>query len=324
MLFDSYTRLVERVPVTNAHLYGSPVDGEGKLWLAITDQSFPCLLFSNQEAEFRTDIALRFVDVEFSRECEIASEAAGPTVGVYTIVRLNENDSDMVRLFLRLLEEAFCRELRNLSNRQIGDRILEIAELFRRLESSTGDVLGLWGELYIIAGSGNIATAARCWCSHKNAKYDFVCPDFVLDVKTTLKPRRQHRFSIEQLRPVGGYHAYIASLQLVEAPSGLTVSDLLESVLAALGEDEVRGRFVNQCLLKGGRDLYRSVLTLQALPEGRSLAVFDASEIPVPAIEPMAPITNVRFDVDLSGSVAVSEDRQRQLLAFHDTPKEPA
>jgi hypothetical protein len=205
MLFEIYSHLTRKLPESRTLLFGSQIEPDGRLWLSITEQAFPCLLFPSQLSELRTDIALRFIDVEFSRECEIATDGAGATVGTYTIVRLNENDPDIVQLFLRLLEEAFCRGSGSFSNRQIGDKILELADLFGRLENVTGDLLGLWGELYVIGEAENVLPAVRCWCSHKNAKYDFVASEFALEVKTTLKSKRQHTFSIEQLRPVNAF-----------------------------------------------------------------------------------------------------------------------
>jgi hypothetical protein len=321
MLFEIYSHLTGRLPESRAHLFGSQIERDGKLWLSITEQAFPCLLFPSHASEFRTDIALRFIDVEFSRECEIATDGAGATVGTYTIVRLNENDPDVVRLFLRLLEEAFCRGS-IFNNRQIGDKILELADLFGRLENAAGDILGLWGELYVIGEAENVLSAVSCWCSHKNAKYDFVANEFALEVKTTVKSKRQHTFSIEQLRPVNAFEVYITSLQLIETSSGKTFPDLLESILAQIESDDLRSAFLNHCLVKGGRDLYRNSLSLQPFPDKSSLAILDANDIPVPYLEAGTPISNVRFDVDLSGIPRVAPDLRGRILAFSAHPAE--
>ncbi|WP_338610619.1 PD-(D/E)XK motif protein [Pelagibacterium nitratireducens] len=317
MLLDLYSGLLQGACSNRLHLYGARAGTGRNLWLAITKEGFPCLVIRASENDLRADIALRSIDVEFSRRCEIISDEAGALVaGTYTVVRLNDADPDTVRLFLRLLEESFCRDAGVLDNRQIGDKILEIAELFRRLDGSTGDLVGLWGELHIIANSSTVNSAVRSWCSHKEAKFDFVCPDFVLEVKTTLRPVRQHRFSIEQLRPAGDFNVFIASLQVIEVPSGQTVPQMIEAVIDQIKEGGVRAAFLHRCVAKGGRDLYRSTLCLQCFPGGKSLKLLRAADIPVPSVAAGEPISFVRFDVDLSAVPSVMRDIVDEVLTF--------
>lgn len=317
MLLDLYSGLLRGACSDRLHLYGTRAGTGRNLWLAITEEGFPCLVMPASEDDFRADIALRSIDVEFSRRCEIISgESRALVTGTYTVVRLNDADPDTVRIFLRLLEESFCRDAGVLDNRQIGDKILEIAELFRRIDGSTGDLVGLWGELHIIANSRTVNSAVRSWCSHKEAKYDFVCPDFVLEVKTTLRPMRQHRFSIEQLRPAGDFHVFIASLQVIEVPSGQSVPQLIESVMDQIEEGDVRVAFLHRCVAKGGQDLYRNTLCLQCFPGGGTLKLLKASDIPVPSVAAGEPISQVRFDVDLSSVPSVPRDIAEEILAF--------
>lgn len=316
MLFEAYMRLVKAFPDDCEHLFGIPVGTGNRLWLSVDERLYPSLLFPADASDERRDIALRFIDVEFSRTCQIATDDAAPVSGTYTIVRLNEDDPEIARVFLRLLQERFCQADRPLRNREIGDRMLEIADLFSQLENARGDVVGLWGELYVIFKAASMQGAARSWCFHQSARHDFVTPSFALEVKTTLKGNRQHRFSSEQLRPGGALDVYVASLQLVEAHAGKTVSQLVEAMYEEIADPELRSAFFNQCLIKGGRDIYRSDLRLQPLAGEDALALFDARDIPVPHIGPADPISNIRFDVDLSQAQEIERDIRKVLLAF--------
>ena len=318
MLFDIYARLVKAFPDGCEHLFGSAIGASSRLWLSIDERRHPNLLFPADPSDERSDIALRFIDVEFSRACEIATEDISPICGTYTIVRLNEDDPEIARVFLRLLEESFCQDDRSPRNREIADRMLGIADLFSRIENARGDVVGLWGELYIISKASSILGAAQSWCLHKSARHDFVAPDFALEVKTAVKGNRRHRFSLDQLRPASATDIYVASLQLVETHSGKTVSQLLESIYREIEEPSLRSAFFNQCLIKGGRDIYRSDLRLQPLSREDALALFHARDIPVPFIESADPISNVRFDVDLSQTPHVEKEFRKVLLAFGD------
>lgn len=318
MLFEAYARLVKAFPDTCEHLFGVSICSSTGLWLSIDERCHPGLLFPADPSDERSDIALRFIDVEFSRVCEIATEGAGVVSGTYTIVRLNEDDPEVARVFLRLLEESFCQADGPLRNREIGDRMLEIADLFSKIENAPRDVVGLWGELYIISKATSVLAAARSWCLHKSARHDFVAGSFVLEAKTTLSGNRRHRFSLEQLRPERGLQAYVASLQLVETHAGRTVTELLDEIYEEIKDSDLRRAFFNQCLLKGGRDIYRSDLRLQPLPGHNALALFDARDIPVPCIEPSDPISSIRFDVDVSRVSQIGADLRRVVLSFEE------
>lgn len=300
MLFEVYTALVGKFPSGCQNLYGEELLGSRGIWLAVDEQAFPLLLFSSQSSDTRSDIALRFIGVQFSRECEIAVDSSNTESGTYTIVRLEENDPDLVRVFLRLLEETFCgKERLPLTNYEIGEHILELANLFSRLEHSATDVVGLWGELLIISQADSPEAAAHCWCLDRKAKYDFVSDDFALEVKTTLRPSRIHRFSLDQLRPYGKLEIYVASIQVVQAHRGITAADLMDNILEAITDSELRRSFLTVCLLKGGEDIYKSALKLQSLSAQGGIAYFAASDIPVPLVDEEWPITNVKFDVCL-------------------------
>lgn len=300
MLFDAYISLVRKFPAGCASLYGEELPGSSGLWLAVDDRSCPSLLFSSLPTDARNDIDLRFIGVQFSRDCDITIDNGESRSGTFTIVRLEENDPDLVRAFLRLLEETFCDDSNApYTNRDIGERILELANLFSQLEQSQKDVVGLWGELLVISESDAPEAAAQCWCLDAKAKYDFVCDDFALEVKTTLRPSRVHRFSLDQLRPHGELEIYIVSIQAVQAHGGVTVSELMDRILATITDAEFRRSFFSLCLIKGGEDIYKSAIKLQLLSGGGGVAYFSASDIPVPFVDAGWPISRVKFDVCL-------------------------
>ncbi|MCF3972099.1 PD-(D/E)XK motif protein [Paracoccus salsus] len=265
--------------------------------------------------DIRTDIVLRSVDVEFSRLCTIETEDDQEHNGCYTIIRLKEADPDIVRLFVKILEERFLSSAR-MSNPRIAESIQEVASLFSQIDGSPRDQLGLWGELFAITQSNNVDDAVRSWSSQKTAKYDFVTETFVLDVKTTLSSTPKHRFALDQLRPAGSYEAYILSLCVVELPAGRTVGELMDAIGDQIADNELRSAFLRQCLVKGGKDIYQSNLKLQAYPEEDSFQIYSASDIPVPAIDAGSPIHNVRFDVDLTNLAAVTRGAANTVLLF--------
>lgn len=230
MLTDLYPTLCQTIPEVDTALFGLPIDGAHPYWLAIDGHAFPSLLLPASPDDLRPDISLRAVDALFSRTCVIDTDAQKPHEGCYSLVRLKESDPAIVRLFLKILEESLCTASPPNTNAEIAARIQQVAALFSCIEDNTRDLIGLWGELNIIARAPITDAAVRCWSARKTAKYDFVADNYVLDVKTTMKSTPKHRFSFDQLRPSGALDAYIASLSVIEVQGGQTVSDSMETL----------------------------------------------------------------------------------------------
>jgi|GEM_PF-2737576 len=301
MLFEAYQELARRFPDACQHLFGSKLDGAHGLWLSLDAQGQPYLLFEMAKDDGQPDLKLKSVEVRFACPCEIQLRDGSALSGTYTLVSLTNDDPDIIRVFLRLLEEAFLVPGADHSAAAVRDQILAIADLFTRLSDDLKDVVGLWGELHIIRTAQDVNAAAMAWSSSACARYDFMAERFALEVKTTLKSIRQHRFSLEQLRPDADIRVYVASIMLTELPSGEAVSELIDEIYAALNKPESRARFFRQCLRKGGADVYRSELRLSTLPDGASIALYDASTLPVPSTVSGEPVFNISFDIDLSG-----------------------
>jgi hypothetical protein len=121
---------------------------------------------------------------------------------------------------------------------------------------------------------------------------------------------------MEQVRPSSDLNPYICSILLVELPSGMTVGELMDEVLELIEDAGDRSRVLHQCLKKGGKDIYSFALPLSVFPDGASLAVFHASNIPVPQVAESAPIYNVRFDTDLSDTVRLFTDDAERILSL--------
>lgn len=321
MLFEAYQELARRFPDACQHLFGSKIDGAHGLWLSLDAQGQPYLLFEMAEDDGQPDLKLKAVEVRFACPCDIQLQDGSALSGTYTLVSLANDDPDIIRVFLRLLEEAFLAPGADHSAAAVRDQILSIADLFTRLSDDLKDVVGLWGELHIIRTAQDVNAAASAWSSSARARYDFMTERFALEVKTTLKSARQHRFSLEQLRPNADIRVYVASILLTELPGGEAAPELIDEIYAALDDPESRARFFRQCLRKGGADIYGSELCLSTLPDGASIALFDAGTLPVPAIEGGDPISNVRFDLDLTGVEALNPATSGHVLGFARPPQ---
>lgn len=316
MLFDAYQELAHRFPEACQHLFGSKIDKAQGLWLSLDAQGQPYLLFEMAEDYGQPDLKLKAVEVRFACPCDIQLQDGTALSGTYTLVSLANDDPDIIRVFLRLLEEAFLAPGADHSAAAVRHQILSIADLFTRLNDDLKDVVGLWGELHIIRTAKDVNAAARAWSSSSRARYDFMTEQFALEVKTTLQATRLHRFSLEQLRPNAEFQVFVASILLTELPGGDTVYELIDEIYSALDDPVCRAQFFRQCLRKGGADVYGSDLRLATLPNGASVELFDCYRLPVPSIGNGDPISRLRFDLDLSAIEGLPAWRGKQLLTF--------
>lgn len=316
MLFETYAELAKELPIPEGQLLGEQLPQIAQAWFAVDCDARPHVLVNVNDNSTKTDIQLQSISVRFSRKCEIMAKSGEITDGTYTIIRLEDDDPDILKILFCLLEEVISRPKSLSTNRAIQSTILEISELFREVENSTRDAIGLWGELYIISRASNISEFIKYWCAAPNSKYDFIGKQHALEAKTTLKPKREHRFSLEQLRPLNKFPVYIASITIVEAPLGKSVSELIDELYENIVDSALRTHFYQLCLKKAGEDIYRDNRRFAASPKDTSLALYHAESLPTPTIEREAPISNLRFDLDLTKLSQVTDDSITKIIGL--------
>lgn len=296
------------------HLFGGEIEGKSSLFFAVDANGLPHLLFEAENQDTLLDLELKYIDVQFLRKCTITINDGREIEKLCTIIKFKDSDCELIHIFLDLIEEALLFQTIDHSSQSIRAKIIAMIEIFSRLDNSINDVVGLWGELHIIHRSTNPDKLAKAWCTSETAQFDFVGEHFALEVKASTKSTRRHHFSLEQVRPSNNVRSYVCSLQLIETRSGCTVGELMDKVLTQISDATERSQVYHQCLRKGGADIYRSILQLGVLPDGSSLAVFDAQNIPAPAVNNNEPIFNIRFEADLTNAKQLSKFEAKTVL----------
>jgi len=178
---------------------------------------------------------------------------------------------------------------------QLLNDFLELFAQQRTVERKT--VVGLWGEMWILESFASEELAAS-WHSDVGDRFDFALDAAFIEVKTTEGPERRHSFSLPQLLPQSK-RTFVASLSITPDSSGQSISDLLVSLLTKLAP-ESGARISRICLSTLAGDLEASS-DFRFSPTGSEpLKFFDGEEIPRVVVPEGAPISHVRFTVDLS------------------------
>ena len=131
-----------------------------------------------------------------------------------------------------------------------------------------------------------------------------------MDVKSCAGRVRIHTFSYDQCNPPPSTQAVVASLMIERIPGGISIDDLIASIEAQISGIEDLVLKLHEIIASTlGAELTDSLrVTFDPRLAESSLKFFDLCEIPALRNSLPARVSNVRFSVDLSGLVSLSEE----------------
>lgn len=175
-------------------------------------------------------VPLRNIVVRFERRCRVVS-SGHVEERAFAAVGCTEDDDELRACFLRVMEGTLPSLGPNPEWPELISWIRNLLELFASFDANPSEsIQGLWGELFIIHEAPNPEPLLAAWHATPQGIFDFSDAELRIDVKTTTRRTRQHRFLLDQLRPPPGADGYIASLLLDTAGEGATVYDLLDEI----------------------------------------------------------------------------------------------
>lgn len=123
----------------------------------------------------------------------------------------------------------------------------------RRSGLSPEEAIGLIGELAIYERLLSIDVQAQAsWQSPDDGLHDFLRNGHAIEVKATLGPSSLVRISsLDQLDTAGLRRLDLTIVRLIEAPTGMTISDLIVSIEQRLPDETARRTFQNAMLRRG-------------------------------------------------------------------------
>ena len=160
----------------------------------------------------------------------------------YTILTCISEDEKIKEIFLEICEATFANISTNPTTLEIEEKTNSIIDLFKDFPNKQNNLLGFWGELFLIASSKDIKKTLNAWHNENKEKYDFYDNNIALEVKTTIKRDKKHVFGHDQLISSLKDH-YIASIMTqYDNSKGLSVTDLYNEILKIEISDELRGK----------------------------------------------------------------------------------
>lgn len=262
------------------------------------------LLHDASEAQYSPGMQFRYLSAQFHATCRIHTDDK-VLQDQFALVSCDGAVSDLHEIFVRCFSAAIEELPINSGTRELNFCIQQLVDLFRTLsQPSRKDVLGLWGELYVIANSGNIAGAMASWHEDPFDRFDFSWGHGCLEVKASMQSARLHTFSLEQLMNPKQGIGYVTSLLLQPLTAGLGVMDL-----ANLIEIEVKHSsalklklWKNLAKALGGDFSEKLDKRFDISYADRNVIVYAMDDIPRPEKPNDPRVMAIRFTADLTAT----------------------
>jgi hypothetical protein len=219
-------------------------------------------------------------------------------------------DSDLLDTFAVLANDVLARTAPTFTWPSIVAVVEEWQTLLRpRGKPSKETELGLWGELWFIEQSRDIARALAAWRGPEGDHTDFFERGVAVEVKAS-RAERQHFVSQAQVEsPVGGHDAWLLSIWAKADPGSLlTVPFVADAILArAPDRGEAMRLLARAGYSPADRQEYATPFTLLSEPEW-----FAAPSVPrVRAADPG--VSNLRYRVVLDSKLRADAATARRL-----------
>jgi hypothetical protein len=218
------------------------------------------------------------------------------------IVECCTNERRLAKYFFRIGTEVLAPEAELGEEARFERAVDAVVTLFKALQRpASKTVQGLWAELAIIALAHKPEVALKAWHSIPSSLHDFVNGRSRLEVKSTIREMREHRFHLDQLRLADDEGiVLVASVLLQEAAGGLSLFDLVTAIKQKLTTDESKRRLETIVADSLGSSLVDVEDQMFDFDAARSSLLFYRAQ-DVPACEPGSPeVKEVTFTSDLS------------------------
>lgn len=299
---------VESVPFSDYHKIGVSPDG------------FPLFFVKCDNTVSSIDINLELISVLFSQDCSIREKELD-SEDIYTIVLLKTLNRDLQQYFTDVFSIILQQLVVIPTERELYKEIRKVIDLFSSISKPpVKSIQGLWSELLIIDFAKNPEYLISSWHVLPSDKYDFNDGKDKLEVKSTSKQNRVHRFSFEQLNGNVGSELIVASLFVLETGLGKSILNLRDSIISKIKNIDIHLK-LNEIIYKTIGNQYEKLgeIFFDYQMAIDSLTFYNAKNIPnILSSNIPSELSNISFDCDLNSvsEIKAGENQFEQNILF--------
>lgn len=302
---DSYA--IASLPKIKNHKLGISQNGQPIFFIKCDD---------NTKAK-SLDTKLEFISVLYNRQCHLINKKGKIEEDIYTVISLKSDSDYLQEYFLKIVFIL----IKNISEEPLlKDLKIEIEKLINLFTKFSKPPLktiqGLWAELLIIEQSKNPDYLIESWHNSTSDKYDFKDGTDKIEVKSTIKNRRIHNFSLEQLTPNSNSKLVVSSIFSIETGTGVNIFDLVDKIESKITNKNLSFRVNEMIAVTLGKDFEKAFdvffdyqFAIDSIQHYNSVDIPTISNNQIPT-----DIMNVRFDCDLTNVKTVSKTKTKSKL----------
>lgn len=272
--------------------------------IGISQEGYPIFFINSSTIASLTNIKLDLISIQFNQLCRLKlSNTTKPIENYYTIIALRTNNVDYINYFIDVVGILLNKVGDFPTQKELYDEIQKIVNLFRCFNMPPRQTIqGLWAELFTISIAKDPKYLLKAWHSSVNDLYDFNDSADKIEVKSTSKSYRLHRFSYDQLSPSRDTKLLIVSIFVIQSGVGKNIFDLKENIEDKIDSLELRYKLNEMIFRTLGSDFEKASDFYFDYQQARdSYKLIPAKYIPVLDGKSIPPeITNIHFDCDLS------------------------
>lgn len=238
-------------------------------------------------------------DVQFRSNAQVDWEGSESSE-VFSTLRLARSDIADVRTFALVIDSIVASTKADDGGEAYAS-LLEawLAVLQARRDPTHAELLGFWGELFVIAESRNKTSTSSAWQWEDKAPCDFAVGSQFFEVKTCLGPGRIHHTSLGQSGFCIQNSAVLLSIRCEETDLGDSVEDLYREIVSSPGFSEVESAKLVSAMARrvGFGHLIREI-QFDREAARRSRRAYPWESIPIPSFPRGVVDASWRFELD--------------------------
>lgn len=286
--------------------------------LGVSKEGYPKLFIcTNDSYSTNPNTMLDILSVEYNLPCTFIDDFDSGILHHYTVVTLRSTDRTLQDDFFDIVMMMIAKMPAIPTKREIAIEVENLISIFSAMSCPPRKkIQGLWAEMLVIEQSYKPEILTNAWHESPTAKFDFTMGQDKIEVKSTSRETRIHRFSLDQLNPSPHSRVVVASVIVRESASsegGLSVIDLYSKICIKV--DSVDTQFHLKKIMSqiAGSDMqHLNDLFFDYVEACDTLRFYDSKDIPrVNKDGVQSGVSDVGFDSDLSGVVDIQSPDSR-------------
>lgn len=246
--------------------------------------------------------------VDHDLQCRIVDATGSARVDRFSVIRCLSTDEALQGFFLRTMDALLNALPTTPTLPELATAVETLIALFQAIgRPPTGPIVGLWGELLLIAEAPQPRIALAAWHTDQHETCDFSSGAERLEIKCSGDRTRRHHFSLEQCYAPSETTQLIASLFVEPASGGVSLGELWDRIRDIVSDDpEMALKLDRVCMETLGSAWQEARIRRYDQQRSlESLLLFDSSAIPRIDLPVPTGVSEVHFRSDLSVAIPV-------------------